>query len=208
MTMADRVVVLRDGRLQQLDAPQSLYDDPANLFVAGFIGSPAMNLVGATLAEAGPGRVYATFGSHRLLVPPAVLNRRPGVRGAAGRPVIVGIRPEDLEDAEFASHTDPDALLDVTVTLAEPLGAEVVAHFDIDAPPVRTPDTADLAADVDPGGEPPAAAGEGQPEPAERVGFTARLHPRTAVRAGRSVKLAVDVERLHLFDPATGLTLS
>ena len=200
MTMADRVAVMRDGCLQQLDAPQALYDEPANLFVAGFIGSPAMNLVGAVLSEAG-GRVFAAFGSHRLLVPASVLDRRPEARTLVGREVILGLRPEDLEDAEFVSRADPDELLAVTVSLAEPLGAEVVAHFDIDAPPVRTPDTADLAADVDPGGLPPESAGEG------RVGFTARLHPRTAVRAGRSVKLAVDVERLHFFDPATGATL-
>jgi len=205
MTMADRVAVMRDGCLQQLDAPQALYDDPANLFVAGFIGSPAMNLVGAVLSEEaderGGSRVFVTFGSHRLLVPASVLDRRPGARAFLGREVILGLRPEDLEDAEFVTRADPDELLDVTVGLAEPLGAEVVAHFDIDAPPVRTPDTADLAADVDPGGLPPESAPEGH------VGFTARLHPRTAVRAGRSVKLAVDVARLHFFDPATGATL-
>jgi multiple sugar transport system ATP-binding protein len=182
ITMADRVAVMRDGQLQQLDTPQALYDDPANLFVAGFIGSPSMNLVRATLSVE-DGRVFAGFGTHRLLVPGPVLDRRPGARAKIGAEVILGVRPEDLEDAEFASRADPDELLEVTIALAEPLGSEVVVHFEVDTPPVIAPDGVDLA------------------------GFTARLHPRTAVRSGRTVKLAVDVERLHLFDPYTGASL-
>jgi multiple sugar transport system ATP-binding protein len=174
ITMADRVAVLRDGRLQQLDSPADLYDDPVNLFVAGFIGSPAMNVVTASLATA-DGRVTASFGEHRLVVPESVLNRRPGARSViSGRgEVTLGIRPEDIEDAEFVPGAGADELLDVTVDLAEPLGAETIAHFEVgpDAP------------------------------------FTARLSPRTTVRAGRRVKLAVDVERLHLFDPVSGHSL-
>jgi multiple sugar transport system ATP-binding protein len=174
ITMADRVAVMRDGRLQQLDHPAALYDDPVNLFVAGFIGSPAMNIVTASLTTA-DGRVTASFGEHRLAVPEAVLDRRPGARSviAAGGEVALGIRPEDIEDAEFVPGAGPDELLDVTVDLAEPLGAETIAHFEVG------PDTP----------------------------FTARLSPRTTVRAGRRVKLAVDVERLHLFDPVSGQSL-
>jgi multiple sugar transport system ATP-binding protein len=174
ITMADRVAVMRDGRLQQLDHPAALYDDPVNLFVAGFIGSPAMNIVTASLTTA-DGRVTASFGEHRLAVPEAVLDRRPGARSviAAGGEVALGIRPEDIEDAEFVPGAGPDELLDVTVDLAEPLGAETIAHFEVG------PDTP----------------------------FTARLSPRTTVRAGRRVKLAVDVERLHLFDPGSGQSL-
>src|SRR5437764_1596472 len=174
ITMADRVAVMKDGALQQLDAPAALYDDPVNLFVAGFIGSPAMNVVTARLSMA-DGRVVASFGPHRLAVPEAVLARRPGARAvvAAGGDVVLGVRPEDLEDAEFAPAADPDELIEVTVDLAEPLGAETIAHFD---------------------------AAPGEP-------FTARLSPRTTVRAGRPVKLAVDVDRLHLFDPASGQSL-
>ena len=170
ITMADRVAVMRDGRLQQLDAPAALYDDPVNLFVAGFIGSPAMNLVTASLTSA-DGRVTASFGEYRLAVPETVLDRRPGARRivAAGGQVILGVRPEDLEDAEFVPGAGPDELMEVSVDLAEPLGAETIAHFDV---------------------------GPGTP-------FTARLSPRTSVRAGRRVKLAVDVERLHLFDPVS-----
>jgi multiple sugar transport system ATP-binding protein len=174
ITMADRVAVMRDGTLQQLDAPGVLYDDPVNLFVAGFIGSPAMNIVTAALTTA-DGRVNASFGEHRLAVPEAVLARRPAVRSliAAGGEVVVGIRPEDIEDAEFVPGAGPDELLAVTVDLAEPLGAETIVHFEV-AP--------------------------GAP-------FAARLSPRTTVRAGRPVKLAVDIDRLHLFDPQSGQSL-
>jgi multiple sugar transport system ATP-binding protein len=176
ITMADRVAVMKDGRLQQLDAPAVLYDDPVNLFVAGFIGSPAMNVVHASLAPADGGtRVVASFGGHRLVVPDAVLARRPSARAvvAAGGEVALGVRPEDIEDAEFVPGAGPDELLEVTVDLAEPLGAETIVHFD---------------------------AAPGTP-------FTARLSPRSTVRAGLPVKLAVDVERLHLFDPGSGRTL-
>src|SRR5437588_8582890 len=111
ITMADRVAVMKDGTLQQLAAPSTLYDDPVNLFVAGFIGSPAMNVVTARLSTA-DGRVFASFGPHRLAVPEAVLARRPGARGrvAAGGEVVLGVRPEDLEDAEFAPAAGPDEL--------------------------------------------------------------------------------------------------
>jgi multiple sugar transport system ATP-binding protein len=174
ITMADRVAVMHEGRLQQLDTPAALYDDPVNLFVAGFIGSPAMNVVTASLTTV-DGRVIASFGEHRLVVPESVLDRRPGARRliAAGGEVAVGIRPEDIEDAEFVPAAGPDELLDVTVDLAEPLGAETIVHF----------------------------------EAGQAVPFTARLSPRTSVRAGRPVKLAVDVERLHLFDPVSGQSL-
>jgi multiple sugar transport system ATP-binding protein len=174
ITMADRVAVMRDGRLQQLDGPAALYDDPVNLFVAGFIGSPAMNVVTATLTTA-DGRVTASFGEHRLAVPESVLDRRPGARRviAGNGAVALGIRPEDIEDAEFVPGAGPDELLEVTVDLAEPLGAETIAHFEV----------------------------------APESPFTARLSPRTGVRAGRRVKLAVDVERLHLFDPVSGQSL-
>ena len=121
ITMAGRVAVMRDGTLQQLDTPTALYDEPVNLFVAGFIGSPAMNVVTARLSSAG-GRVSASFGAgHRLVVPEAVLARRPAARSvvAAGGEVALGIRPEDIEDAEFVPGAGPDELLEVTVDLAD-----------------------------------------------------------------------------------------
>jgi len=205
ITMADRVAVMRDGTLQQLDTPQRLYDDPVNLFVAGFIGSPAMNLVGARLSAGGGNGMVATFGDHRLLVPSAVLDRRPGARDLIGREVVLGLRPEDLEDAAFVAAASPETTLEVAIGLAEPLGAEVIAHFDVDAPAVATRDTLELAADVDPGSR--GVAVGGPVLSGGRAAFTARLHPRTALRAGDAARLVVDVERLHLFDPATGETL-
>ena len=171
LTMADRVAVMKDGLLQQVDTPQALYDDPVNVFVAGFIGSPAMNFATGRLTDEGGG-LGVTFAGHRLAVPDAVLERRPGARAHIGGEVVLGLRPENLEDAPFTGAAGPDAALDVTVTLAEPLGSEVVAHFDV-------------------GG----------------ANWLARLNPRTAVRAGSAVRLVVDTERLHLFDPASGASL-
>ena len=128
MTMCDRVGLMRDGRLVQLDTPQSLYERPADLFVAGFIGSPAMNVVRARLA-ASNGVVAAAFGSTTLelparALPPSVLLER------TGRDVILGFRPEDLEDASVA-ETNGHPLLHALVTLAEPVGGEVIVHFDV-----------------------------------------------------------------------------
>jgi multiple sugar transport system ATP-binding protein len=204
ITMADRVAVLRSGVLQQAGPPQELYDNPVNLFVAGFIGSPAMNLVPARLTHE-YGRTVVAFGDHRLAVPGEVVERRAGAVDGAGTDVILGIRPENFEDATLAREVVPGATLDVTVGLAEPMGAETVVHFDVGAAPVQTQDALDLAADLDPGAEPGSTvrllAG------AEGASFTARLSPRTAARAGGHATLAVDVERIYLFDPATGRAL-
>src|SRR5205085_1899208 len=134
MTMGDRVAVMRDGRLQQVDRPQILYDRPVNLFVAGFIGSPAMNLVHSRLA-ASDGAVHAELGPARLRLPQGVLERRPALASYVGRDVILGIRPEDLEDAAFAPDANGSAI-DVRVSLAEALGAELIAHFPLAARPV------------------------------------------------------------------------
>jgi multiple sugar transport system ATP-binding protein len=192
MTMADRVAVMRDGVLQQIDSPQRLYDEPVNLFVGGFIGSPAMTLVPAAI-KSSDGRTWAEFGSHRLELP----------RGAPAREgeVILGLRPESMEDVRFAQEADRGNTLDVTVGIAEPLGSEVVVHFEIDVPPVQTKDVLDLAADIE--GE----AGAGFQLGREHATFTARLHPRTSARDGDPLKLAVAVESLYLFDKETGAAL-
>jgi multiple sugar transport system ATP-binding protein len=206
MTMADRVAVMRQGTLQQVDTPQVLYESPVNLFVAGFIGSPPMNLVAARLFRQ-DGRVFAAFASHRLAVPPGMLERRPGIAARLGSEVILGIRPEDIEDTSFAPATETSQVLEVTMALTEPMGAEVMAHFEVDAPQVATSETRELAADLegtsDPGRPPgPAVRGDSL-----RTVFTARLHPRTAAADGQAIKLAVDVERLYFFDPETGETI-
>src|SRR4051794_2132115 len=134
MTMGDRVAVMRDGLVQQVDKPQVLYERPANLFVAGFIGSPAMNVVRSRITEEG-GAIYATFGEAGLRLPGALPARRPTLRSHIGSELVVGVRPEDLEDAAFVPSANGSAL-DVRVTLAEPMGPEVIAHFPIAAEPV------------------------------------------------------------------------
>jgi multiple sugar transport system ATP-binding protein len=192
MTLGDRVCVLRGGLLQQVDRPQVLYDTPANLFVAGFIGSPAMNLVEAELAER-EGRLSVTFGPHTLAIPPEIAAARPALAEYAGRRVALGIRPEDLEDAEAAEGSR----LDVTVDIKEDMGAEVYLHFAVDAPPVTAEELREIVGD-----EALAAADEqthhhGSP-------FIARVARGTSAREREAVRLAVDTRRLHFFDLETG----
>jgi multiple sugar transport system ATP-binding protein len=193
MTMGDRVAVLRDGRLQQVDVPKVLYDSPANLFVAGFIGSPAMNMVEADVAA---DATTVAFGPHNLKLDPALVERRPGVRRYAGRRVIVGLRPEDLEDAEISGESRPGHVMRADIELTESLGSEVLVHFPSGAPPVMNEDTRALTKDL-----------EGPPLQEDEGRFVARLDPRTHARTGESIELSVDTARLHLFDPTTGLAI-
>ncbi len=201
MTMGDRVAVMSEGRLQQVDAPQALYERPANLFVAGFIGSPAMNLVRSRLRAADAG-VVVELGPLRLPLPERVLRERPSLGAHVGREVIVGVRPEDIEDAALAPSRN-GGTLDVHISLAEALGAELVAHFPVPAAPV-------LPAALErgeSGGEGAGRARElralaaGEP-PGEAI-FTARLSPRSGARTGSRARLLVDAGRLHFFDPET-----
>ncbi len=187
MTMGDRVAVLRHGVLQQVDAPQELYDRPANLFVAGFIGSPAMNLVEATLVRDGDD-VEARFGPHRLVVAPSLVAERPALQAFEGRDIVLGIRPEDLHDAALATAAPPERRLEATVDLREALGSEVLIHFPIAAPTVSTDDERETELGLGAG----------------RATFVARLDPRTRARERETVTLIVDTARLHFFDPAGG----
>jgi multiple sugar transport system ATP-binding protein len=198
MTMGDRVAVLNRGVLQQLASPQELYDDPANIFVAGFIGSPAMNMIGADVVREN-GAVRVEFGGLRLDVLDATLRERPGLTDYVGRKVVVGIRPEDMEDPEYLAAGAPDVRVPVMVEVREAMGSEVYAHFKVDAPPVLTEDTRDLAADkaLDD------LELEGQADDGS-VMFVARLNPRTTAVRGRPMELEVDVRRLHFFDVGTG----
>jgi multiple sugar transport system ATP-binding protein len=206
MTMGDRVAVLKKGELQQIDAPQTLYDHPNNLFVAGFIGSPSMNMVEADLARE-DGGVVATFGSNRLRVDDALLSERPGVRAYEGKKVILGIRPEDMEDVSIAEDTPPDRRMKVDIVLREALGSEVLVHFAVDAPPVLTEDTRELiGAQVGPMAHTNVAVAE--LERAAAVGtstFVARLDPKTKAAERHPLELAVDTSRLHFFEPESGL---
>jgi multiple sugar transport system ATP-binding protein len=198
MTMGDRVAVMRKGELQQVDAPQTLYEHPANLFVAGFIGSPAMNLVEARLEGEGDD-VTAAFGSLRLPVPPEVLAARPDLRGFAGRQIVLGVRPEDMEDAALVSDAPADRRIQAEVNLREALGSDVVVHFRIDAPAAMTEDVKELAVDV--GDE---ALAHVERQATEGADIVARLNPRTRAQAGERIELVVDTHRLHFFDPETG----
>ena len=198
MTMADRVAIMRDGLLQQVASPQDLYRNPVNLFVGAFIGSPAMNLVAARLARE-DGSVFASFGRHRLVLPDALLRRRKSLGDYLEREVILGIRPESLEDANLVSQPGPGRFLDVRVGIAEPLGAEMVVHFEVDAPPVRTKDADEMETDVEGERRKDHTVAEG-----EQAMFTARLLPKTEARHGTSLRLAVDVDELYLFDVDSG----
>jgi len=199
MTMGDRVAVIRKGVLQQVDTPQYLYDHPQNLFVAGFIGSPAMNIVEATLSRA-DGTAAAEFGGIRLAIPQDVFVARPALEGYGGRPIILGIRPEDMEDASLVSDAPADRRIRSQVILREALGADVLAHFTVKAPVVLTEDVRDLAHDV---GREALEAVEKEVAAGETT-FMARLNPRTTTKAGEPIELVVDVHRLHFFDPETG----
>ena len=189
MTMGDRVAVMRDGRLQQVDIPQVLYDRPANAFVAAFIGSPAMNLLRARVTG-GDGAASVELGEVVLPLPSSLVARRPGLANYAGREVVVGIRPEDIEDASLVPSANGSSV-PVRITLAEALGSEVIAHFPLggEVEPVAVagaPDSPSLEAATDSG-----------------VLLTARLSPRSGARSGQPLRVSIDVERLHFFDPET-----
>ena len=196
MTMGDRVAVIKQGRLQQVDIPQVLYDEPVNLFVAGFIGSPAMNMIEATLDrdDAGWG---VSFAGIRLGLDEETVSHRAALARFEGRQVIVGIRPEDMEDAAIHDDARPERVLTARVDLREALGSEVLIHFTVDAPPVLTEDTRELARD--------AGVGELETERHEgRSPFVARLSPRTEAHERQDIQLVVDTSRMHFFDPETG----
>ena len=197
MTMGDRVAVMRKGELQQVAPPQELYDRPDNLFVAGFIGSPAMNMVEASLERANGG-LAVTVGTQRITLGEETLSVRPALQSYEGVRVILGIRPEDLEDAELAPETTADRRMRGEVELREALGSEIMVHFRTDATLAVTDETRELQKDV---GAPDVPAQVDQ-RGATLVGrFGARSH----VREGKPVEVAVDTRALHFFDPETGL---
>jgi multiple sugar transport system ATP-binding protein len=199
MTMGDRVAVMRKGELQQVAPPQELYDRPVNLFVGGFIGSPAMNLVEAKLERADGGLV-AIAGNERILLGDETMSARPALRSYEGRDVILGIRPEDLEDAALEPDTPPDRLITGKVELTEALGSEIMAHFVIDAPPAITDEVRELQKDA-------GAEGLGSPEQTEggTTTMVGRFGARSKTKIGETVKVAVDTRALHFFDAETGL---
>jgi multiple sugar transport system ATP-binding protein len=205
MTMGDRVAVMRSGLLQQVAVPKELYEQPRNLFVAEFIGSPAMNLVMARV-ERSDGDVWVAFGPHRLRLAQATLERHPGVTAYEGREVVLGIRPEDMEDAALERDTHPDRVLSVVCDIREDMGSEVYVHFNVQADAVTTREVVEAlvvehAEDEEARIAAERARGGG-------VTFVARVERATEARERRPLAIEVDVTRLHFFDAERGVTVN
>jgi multiple sugar transport system ATP-binding protein len=196
MTMGDRVAVMSQGDLMQVGSPQTLYDDPDNLFVGSFIGSPPMNVVEATVADDGDG-LSVIVGSQTLGVAHELVAERPALRTYVGKQVAMGVRSEDLSDGTQASDAPGERRLRTTVLLTEALGSEIVVHFGVDARKV-TPD--DLARGVEPAEDIFGIAPDVTP-------FVASFSPRSRVRAGDDIEVVADTSRLHFFDLETGLSI-
>jgi multiple sugar transport system ATP-binding protein len=194
MTMGDRVAVLSGGILQQCDSPQVLYDNPKNLFVAGFMGSPAMNLFEATISD---GASSVLIGTQRIDLAATVLTTRPGLKAYSGRGVVVGIRPEDLPIARTEGTTVAPAVFEGTVELVEALGSEQLVHFTSDAHQVEVGGTKDDDAEGLNEGT-LAKSGEG----------VARVDARAQLTTGGRVRFGLEPSRIHFFDPATGQAIA
>jgi multiple sugar transport system ATP-binding protein len=199
MTMGDRVAVMRKGELQQVAPPQELYDRPVNLFVGGFIGSPAMNMLEATL-ERENGELVVAAGSQRITLDQDAVQRRPSLKQFEGREIVLGIRPEDLEDAAIAKDVPDDRRIHGHVALREALGSELMVHFTVDAKQAFTEDVKELAQDV---GDDRVIAQQTTDEQGNTT-LVGRFSSRSSVREGQETEVAVDTHQLHFFDPETG----
>ena len=186
MTLGDRVAVMRAGVLQQVDTPRELYNNPRNIFVAGFIGSPAMNFFTAHVED---GKVRLPFGE--IALPQGV---------QAGGDVIVGIRPEDFEDASFVPEHDGHLVFEAPIELVESMGSEIYAYFAVQGSAAQSQELAELAADSGMADVPSAAGEDAQ--------AVARLAPESSVKAGDKARLALEVGKIHLFDPSDGTNLA
>ncbi len=201
MTLGQRVAVMRKGELQQVAAPQELYDRPVNLFVAGFIGSPAMNFVQGELERAGDGEVAVRIGDQRVAVDGAERALAPGLDGYAGRKLIVGIRPEHLQDAVLDAGGSPARRLQGRVRLREALGSESVVHFQIDAAPAVSPELTELAEEVD---ETTLLGALDDQRRIRRTALVGRFGVDSRVREGEDAQVAVRPGALRFFDPESG----
>jgi multiple sugar transport system ATP-binding protein len=196
--MGDRVAVMRKGELQQVADPQTLYDRPVNIFVGGFIGSPAMNMLDATVAQSN-GDLQAKIGKQTISLGRETLEHRPALKAFVGKQVIIGIRPEDLEDAALVSDAPADRRLVGRLALREALGSEIMAHFAIEAAHAESDEISEIAED----------AGAG--DTGSRIGVEAneaiivgRFGARSRITEGAEVTAVVDTRALHFFDPASG----
>jgi multiple sugar transport system ATP-binding protein len=190
MTMGDRVALMRRGVLQQVDTPMNLYNAPANLFVASFIGSPAMNLFEAELQQEG-GEVVATIGDQRLRLDPRFA-------AYAGRRVALGIRPEHLEDAAVESGAPGERRLRATVQTVEALGSELIAHLEIKGTPVLSDEVKEVAADID------ASIADDLLAEHSTLPLVARFDVASRARTGDAIEVVVDTGRVHCFDLDSG----
>ena len=196
MTMGDRVAVMRKGELLQVDEPQTLYERPANLFVGGFIGSPAMNMLEATVTRQNGGVSVDLGGGQKLELEASDIASTPALAGYDGRRVILGIRPEGLEDASLVDETRPGRRLTGHVELREALGSELIVHFALpESKLAETQETKELAREAGPEGGLVTTG-------ALIVG---RFGAHARVTEGENVEAAVDTRSLHFFDPETGL---
>jgi multiple sugar transport system ATP-binding protein len=186
MTLGDRVAVMRAGQLQQVDSPKELYNNPRNIFVAGFIGSPSMNFFTAHVEE---GKVRLPFGE---------IDLPQGVQ--AGGEVIAGIRPEDFEDASLTGDMPDHLVFEAPIDLVESMGSEIYAYFPVEAPAAQSDELAELAADSGLADVPSAGGEEAQ--------VVARLAPESEVKEGSKARLALDTTKLHLFDPSDGTNIA
>jgi multiple sugar transport system ATP-binding protein len=200
MTMGDRVAVMRRGELQQVAPPQELYDRPGNLFVGGFIGSPAMNLLEGTL-ERENGGMTVVLGGERLRLGDEGLSARPALKDYEGRQVVVGIRPEQLEDAALVGDAPADRRLRGEIELREALGAELIMHVSVDASPAMTEEVKELAQDAG------KTAMELPDSGARSTVVVGRFGPDSKAREGDTVEMAVDTRSLHFFDTETGMAI-
>jgi multiple sugar transport system ATP-binding protein len=200
MTMGDRVAVIKKGELQQVGSPPTLFGKPQNLFVAGFIGSPSMNFVSSKLDRA-DGGLKVTIGDQTVTLAQKVLSQKSALEKFVGKEIIVGIRPQDFEDASLAGAAGDRSRIKAKVDLAEVLGTQTLVHFEVNAPAVLTEDMKELAADI--GGDQVEKLQE--QAQAGRNEFVAELDPKTKVRKGDEVELFVDTTQLHFFDPESGL---
>jgi multiple sugar transport system ATP-binding protein len=203
MTMGDRVAVMRRGRLQQMEAPQRLYDEPANLFEATCIGSPAMNVLEGELAVAADGRLSVSLGEDRLDIPETALDTHPALRSYVGRKLAVGIRPEQLGDV--GDEPMHGRSIRGVVKVVEALGSELLVHVDVSAGPILVDEVVE-ASTVDAAD---ASLMATLMTAADKIhaGVVGRLQPNAPVSVGDSIVLAVDVGKLHFFDLETGLVI-
>lgn len=192
--MGHRVALMKDGVLQQVDAPTTLYNHPRNMFVAAFIGSPSMNLFWADVASVDADGAVLHLGDATLRLPPGLAAKIPALAGYRGRSLVLGIRPEDIYDAATASELAGDARISGKVELVEALGSDVIVHFGIKARAaiVVSSDSLDELRDVSGGGA---------------AHCTARLSARAQLAIGDTAEMMLDLERLHLFDGETGIAL-